>query len=103
MELFSDLDLELSKRKHAGSDAVDTSFDDGALWAYSYLMNWRCSDTDGYPEPGVAVLWHVQYPGPSAALMIGHYSKGFNEWVPMLGGMAPTSSKKVLGWRPLSW
>ena len=42
-------------------------------------------------------------PGPSAALVIGHYSKGFNEWVPLLGGMAPTSSKKVLGWRPLSW
>lgn len=54
---------------------------------------------------GVTVLLQVmvQYPGPSAALVIGHYSKGFNEWVPLLGGMAPTSSKKVLGWRPLSW
>lgn len=103
MEFLSDLDLELSKRKHAGSDVVDTYFEDGALWAYSMLMNWRCPSTDGYPEPGVAVLLKVQYLGSSTTLVIGHYSKGFDEWVLPLGDMVPTSSKKVLGWRPLSW
>ena len=91
--------LKSSSSDYAGgsNNIASMDFENGAMWAYNFMIRWYDPNVDGGPEPNRTVLVRL-YKDDQHLIVLG-VCRGLDYWITTSGDVFPFGGWSVVGWR----
>lgn len=97
MDFFDSLKSSSSDYAGGSNNIASMDFENGAMWAYNFMIRWHTPGVDGYPDVDTRVLLRLHKDG-DYHIVFGFY-RGNDYWVTVSGDVIPFGGLSIVGWR----